>query len=248
MNATLTFGTKRTFKAKQIINDFLTYVRKPLYIAEDTTMSKIEKFMYLFKVLLCKLALLPFLIPIIYFTKQLTGAKSADMPQTWGYYVAIVMIVPLIEELLFRGILHYSRWFIAFVFSFVLMTLAKYTGTFDRIGWHIGFTYLACFASIPLIYVFTKRFDDTFEAFWAKNFTYIFHLVAVGFGLVHLSNYSDINNYLFAIPLVISQIISGYVLGFVRMKLGFGYGVALHSAWNFIASFGMLVVLLAKFF
>lgn len=248
MNTALTFGTKRTFKAKQIINDFLTYVRKPLYIAEDATMSKTEKFQYLFKVLLCKLALLPILIPIIYFTKQLTGAKSADMPQTWGYYVAIVMIVPLIEELIFRGILHYSRWIIAFAFSFVLMTLTKYTGAFDRIGWHIGFTYLACFLSIPIIYLITKPFDAFFEAIWAKNFKYIFHLVAVGFGLAHLTNYSGISNYLFALPLVTSQIISGYVLGFVRMKLGFGYGVALHSAWNFIASFGMLVVLLAKFF
>ncbi len=159
MNATLTFGTKRTFKAKQIINDFLTYVRKPLYIVEDATMSKTEKFQYLFKVLLCKLALLVVLIPIIAITKKLTGAKSSDFPKTWGYYVAMVMIIPLIEELIFRGILHYSRWIIAFAFSFVLMTLTKYTGAFDRIGWHIGFTYLACFLSIPTIYLITKPFD-----------------------------------------------------------------------------------------
>ncbi|MDZ7933982.1 MAG: hypothetical protein U5M51_03210 [Emticicia sp.] len=248
MNAALTFGTKKRFTAKQIINDFLTYIRKPLYISEDASMSKTEKFQYLFKVLLCKLALLPILIPIIYFTKQLTGAKSTDFPQSWGYYVAIVMIVPYIEELIFRGILHYSRWIIAFASSFVLMMLAKLTGTFEQIGWHIGFTYLACFLSIPFIYLLIKPFDGIFENFWAKNFKYIFHFVALGFGLVHLSNYENISNYLFAVPLVTSQIISGYVLGFVRMKLGFGYGVALHSAWNFIASFGMLVVLLAKFF
>ena len=104
------------------------------------------------------------------------------------------------------------------------------------------------FLSIPIIYLITKPFDAVFEAFRAKNFKYIFHFVAIGFGLAHLSNYENISNYLFAVPLVTSQIISGYVLGFVRMKLGFGYGVALHSAWNFIASFGMLVVLLAKFF
>lgn len=248
MNATLTFGTKRNFSVKQVITDFLTYVRKPLYISEDATMSKTEKFQYLFKVLLCKLALLPILIPIIHLTKTFTGAKSADIPQTWGYYVAVVMIVPLIEELIFRGILHYSRWIIAFAFSFVLMTLAKYTGTFDRIGWHIGFTYLACFLSIPITYLITKPFDAIFEAFWAKNFKYIFHFIAISFGLVHLSNYSGISNYLLAVPLVTIQLILGYVLGFVRMKLGFGYSVALHSAWNFIASFGMLVVLLAKFF
>lgn len=146
MNATLTFGTKRSFRAKQVINDFFAYVRKPLYMAEDATMSKTEKFQYLFKVLLCKLALLPILIPIIHFTKQLTGAK------------------------------------------------------------------------------------------------------AVGFGLMHLTNYTGISNYLFAVPLVSSQIVSGYVLGFVRMKFGFGYSVALHAAWNFVAGFGLLMGLVAKFF
>jgi hypothetical protein len=129
-----------------------------------------------------------------------------------------------------------------------LMTLVKLTGIFERIDWHIGFTYLAYFLSIPIIYLVTKPFDGVFEVFWTKNFKYIFHFVAISFGLIHLSNYTGITNYLFALPLVTSQFISGYILGFVRMKLGFGYGVALHSAWNFVAGFGMLIVLLANIF
>lgn len=248
MNAALTFGTKRTFKAKQIIDDFLTYVRKPLYIAEDATMSKTEKFQYLFKVLLCKLALLPILLPIIYFTKEWTGAKSEGFEKTWTMYLMVVVIAPIVEEAIFRGVLHYSRWSVAFFVSFFGAVTIKYMGINDLFHIHIGFVYLTAICLFPVFYFATKPFDDIFEAFWSKNFKYIFHLVAISFGLVHLSNYTSISNYLFALPLVSTQLMSGYVLGFVRMKLGFGYGVVLHSAWNFIASFGMLVVLLAKFF
>ncbi|MFN3487718.1 MAG: type II CAAX prenyl endopeptidase Rce1 family protein [Emticicia sp.] len=249
MNAALTFGTKRSFRAKQIINDFLTYVRKPLYISEDASMSKTEKFQYLFKVLLCKLALLPILIPIIYFTKQLTGAKSIGWEDTWSMYLMLVVFAPIVEEAIFRGLLHYSRWGVSFIVSILLVTITYLVKITELISIQsIGFVYFACIVLFPIFHYFTKPFDDILKTFWARNFKYIFHIIAISFGLVHLTNYTGINNYLFALPLVTSQIISGYVLGFVRMKLGFGYGVALHSAWNFIASFGMLVVLLAKFF
>ena len=249
MNAVLTFGTKRNFRAKQIIKDFLTYVRKPLYIAEDASMSKTEKFQYLFKVLLCKLALLPILIPIIYFTKQLTGAKSIGFDDTWSMYLMLVLIAPIVEEAIFRGVLHYSRWGVSFIVSVLLLIITYLTKVTELISINtVGFVYIACIALFPVFYYVTKPLDDVFKTFWQKNFKYIFHIIAISFGLIHLTNYTGINNYLFALPLVTSQIISGYVLGFVRMKLGFGYSVALHSAWNFIASFGMLVVLLAKFF
>ena len=248
MNAAFTFAPKKTFTAKQVAKDFLAYVRKPLYIAEDADMSKTEKFQYLFKVLLCKLALLPILAVIIHFTKKFTGAKSYELSDTWGTYIALVMIAPLMEEAIFRGALHYSRGTIAFVVSFMVMFIIKITGVFELIHWDIGFVYLACIALIPVIFYAIKPFNEFLHNFWATHFKYIFHLVAISFGLIHLTNYSGISNYLFAIPLVTAQLISGYILGFVRMKLGFGYGVALHTAWNFIVGFGLLVVLLGKVF
>jgi membrane protease YdiL (CAAX protease family) len=248
MNAALTFAKKNTFTAKQVVNDFLTYVKKPLYIAEDVEMSKIEKFQYLFKILLCNLALLPILIPIIYFTKQLTGAKSSEMQNTWEMYLIVVAIAPIIEEIIFRGALYYKRSTIAIVFSILMALFVKYAAINELIHLHIGFVYVASVALIPLIYYATASYDEFLMNFWAKNFKFVFHFVAISFGLIHLTNYSEINNYLFALPLVSAQLISGYVLGFVRMKLGFGYGVALHAAWNFIAGFGLLIVLLAKVF
>lgn len=248
MNAILTFTAKKTFTAKQVINDFLTYVRKPLYIAEDTSMSKSEKFRYLSKVLLCKLALIFVLAPIIYFTKKFTGAKSTAWDDTWSMYAFVVIIAPIVEETIFRGALHYSRWSIALFASFFMGIFAKYIGINERINIPLGFVYFACAVLFPIFYFVSKPLDGFFKTFWTKYFSYIFHLVAIGFGLIHLSNYTGISNYLFAVPLVTSQIISGYVLGFVRMKFGLSYSIAFHAAWNFIAGFALLVELIAKFF
>jgi membrane protease YdiL (CAAX protease family) len=248
MNVALTLNTKSPFTAKQIFIDFLTYAKNPLYINEDLNLSKTEKFQYLFKVLLCKLALLPILGFIIYYTKKFTGTKSVGFEDTWSMFVFLVVGAPIIEETIFRGVLHYNRWSIALCVSFLLAVVIKYTGLNELIYLKMGFVYLITIVLFPVIYIVTKRFDGVFEVFWTKNFKYIFHFVAISFGLIHLSNYTGITNYLFALPLVTSQFISGYILGFVRMKLGFGYGVALHSAWNFVAGFGMLIVLLANIF
>lgn len=248
MNAALTFGTKQGNTFKEIINEFFNYIKNPLYISENTEMGKSEKFQYLFKVLLCELALLPVLVPIIYLTKDLTGAKSFGFEDTWGMYGFLVIGAPIVEEAIFRGALIYNRWSVSFIVSVLLGVITYLTKVNELITLHIGFVYLACIILFPVFYIVTKPFNDVFKALWAKNFKYIFHIIAISFGLMHLTNYTGISNYLFALPLVTSQIISGYVLGFVRMKFGFGYSVALHSAWNFIAGFGLLVVLLAKIF
>jgi membrane protease YdiL (CAAX protease family) len=83
---------------------------------------------------------------------------------------------------------------------------------------------------------------------WIRSFPFLFHVFAITFGLVHLSNYSHISNYFLAIPLVSSQFVSGYVLGFVRMKFGLIYSMGLHSVWNFFAFIALFVKLIAEFF
>jgi hypothetical protein len=248
MDSALTFNTKRSFTAKQVFGEFVDYLRKPLYIAEDASMSKTEKFQYLYKVLLCKLALLPILVPIIYFSKEFTEAKFIEYKDTWMMYFAVVALAPIIEESLFRGVLRYSRWSISIAISLLIGFLIELTGANDLIDLHIGFIYLACFILIPIIFTFTEQFDGFLRVFWAKYFVFIFHFIAISFGLIHLTNYTNINNYFFALPLVTSQIILGYVLGFVRMKFGLGYSMAFHAAWNFIAGFGLLIVLVDKLF
>ena len=56
------------------------------------------------------------------------------------------------------------------------------------------------------------------------------------FGLVHLTNYTNNENvfYILAPFTIISQILGGLIISFIRVRLSFIYGVFYHSLWNFI--------------
>lgn len=74
------------------------------------------------------------------------------------------------------------------------------------------------------------------KLFWHKYFRFFFYLSAILFSLIHIGNY-DNNSllfYLFAPIIVLPQLIVGFTLGFVRMKLGFLWGVLMHGLYNFI--------------
>lgn len=72
--------------------------------------------------------------------------------------------------------------------------------------------------------------------FWNKNFRFFFYLSAVLFGLMHLANYSNTNMlfYMLAPLIILPQFIGGISLGYVRLRLGFFWGVLQHGLYNFI--------------
>lgn len=74
------------------------------------------------------------------------------------------------------------------------------------------------------------------KLFWSKHFRTFFYLSAILFALTHLTNYSN-NNLIFYIlaPLIIlPQFIGGITLGYIRLKLGFFWGVLEHGLYNLI--------------
>lgn len=85
--------------------------------------------------------------------------------------------------------------------------------------------------------------NNKVKTLWLKHFRVFFYLSAILFALVHLTNYSN-NNILFYIlaPLIVlPQFIGGVTLGYLRLKLGFFWGVLQHGLYNLIIfSFGIL--------
>jgi membrane protease YdiL (CAAX protease family) len=233
-----------TSQFKTCVKEFLAFVKNPSYINQDTAMLLSEKVSFIKQLLKFKALLLIVIVPILIYTKRLTGASYNDLPDTWGTYLAIVMIAPILEEIIFRYGLRYSKTMIACLIWFPIYWIIKHTVPQSNLPLAIGFS----FFSIPIIRFALKPFDVQMEKLWIRGFPFLFHVFAITFGIIHLSNYSNISNCFLAIPLVSSQIVSGYVLGFIRMKFGLIYSMGLHSAWNFFASFTLFVELIAKFF
>ena len=76
-------------------------------------------------------------------------------------------------------------------------------------------------------------------------FKYAFYVFALLFGYMHIFNYQDLNSniILFSPILVAPQVVVGLYLGFIRIKFGLQWSIALHALFNGIL---MSLFILAK--
>lgn len=75
----------------------------------------------------------------------------------------------------------------------------------------------------------------------SSYFPVVFYLSCIAFGLVHLGNFENASTLLPWAPfLVAPQILMGFFLGFLRVKLGLGYAILMHMGHN-----GLLFMLLS---
>ena len=69
---------------------------------------------------------------------------------------------------------------------------------------------------------------------WDRSFKYFVYIMAITFGLIHLTNYSNDETLFFCLgPLLVgSQIIGGFILSYTRIKLGFNWAIIQHGLFN----------------
>jgi len=67
----------------------------------------------------------------------------------------------------------------------------------------------------------------------AKTFKIAFYLITFLFGYIHLINYDITLNILLFSPILIApQLFIGWYLGFIRVRFGLIWSIALHAAYN----------------
>ena len=140
----------------------------------------------------------------------------------------IVFIMPVIEELLFRFHLIFRNKIISFVIPilFLLLSFIKYDYVFGAIG----------FILLLLFLIGYKKNETTdFKKLWYKKFKLIFYTTAFFFAFSHLANYDFSLNVLLLSPiLILPQFIGGFLIGYLRVQIGFLWGLSLHIVTNAI--------------
>ncbi|WKK85248.2 CPBP family glutamic-type intramembrane protease [Marivirga arenosa] len=70
--------------------------------------------------------------------------------------------------------------------------------------------------------------------FWLKHFRIFFYLFVIAFGFVHIFNFQEKSILIWILlPLLVApQIIGGTILGYLRIKLGFGWAFLHHAIYN----------------
>ncbi len=67
----------------------------------------------------------------------------------------------------------------------------------------------------------------------SSYFPWVYYLSCLLFGLVHLGNFDNANDLLWLTPILVApQVVMGFFLGFLRVRLGLRYAVLMHMGHN----------------
>ena len=162
-------------------------------------------------------------------TNQITTLTKSPLDK----YLYVPILAPLMEETLFRLWQDYKIR--SLVISCGLLALFMFASYMRH--HHLICIFLAAGAVIAIFLLCLKR--KPWNSLLTVPFAYrkiLFYAAAILFGLVHLGNFSPIYpKLLWVYPIfVLPQLLTGFVLGHVRLRYGFFYGFLLHFIINFV--------------
>ncbi len=152
------------------------------------------------------------------------------------------------NKILFVLILFALEIIIVHVLVFPLLFLINYfvPVKLDRIGYSQTFAFMMVYVVfvVPFLEELIFRFFLTYRRVnlvvtreqWTRLFPYLVYIPALIFGLVHIGNYKNdsLLFYMLSPIIILSQIIGGFVISFIRVRLNFYYSTFYHFMWNFL--------------
>jgi membrane protease YdiL (CAAX protease family) len=121
---------------------------------------------------------------------------------------------------------------------FILFMVAFFVPLIEELIFRLYLNYNRNFLFLGL----DKLTNNWAKKIWENYFKGFFYFSAFIFGLVHITNYSN-NSALFfiLIPFIIlPQLLGGLIIGYIRLKLGFFWGVLEHGLHNFLIFAGII--------
>lgn len=165
--------------------------------------------------------------------------KLTFAPTLIGNLLISGLIIPVIEEVINRQWIVYTRHNIALSMSLFFSALIHKVAThhyqvpFNE-NLYIGIKAIKIGAMIYLtIYNLLKPVDLVVKNFWRNNQKTIVIVSAVIFGYLHIGNYKITANLLIFSPIVLgTYLMAGFLMGYLRVKFGFLYNTLFHITTN----------------
>lgn len=200
---------------KVIYLDLLDFLKNP-GDQRDPIQTWTEKAKKLFSLLILDIPIMILLMVVLSGLKAV-GLFNADsnklslllktMP-VWTLIFVMVILIPFIEELIFRLYLRYKNNYFARFFIF----LTLFTGVKNH-----------------------DKIETWVTDFWTKRYLIIFYFSALLFGYVHLTNYDYSILIILLSPLVIApQFVVGIFCGYLRVRHDLVTGYFMHAIHNAI--------------
>ncbi len=234
-----------------LIRDLYTYLLKPEHLQRQETKGILQNIWAVFRVWTLMFAISLLGIPVSFLISNAYGTTLADHAvyeyaanRTFFEVIwAAVIFFPIWEELVFRIGLRYRRFDLSLGLSFFLVYISRLTVIVLKIprpAWLfspdtiIGILSIlipAVVLTALLWFVLSRIGDDRLESFYKQRYRFIFYLPLLVFALLHALNFEQ-RVWIFAPLLTIPQLALAAGFGYVRMKFGFQWTVALHIFSN----------------
>jgi len=207
-----------------MLQNFIDYCKQPVYSVEQRRMT----FVIFFKLYLLYMLVAIFISAPLGVLINLTGITSKLGGVSTKMIFLGILVLPFFEETIFRLLLKPTRWNIRvfFISVSIYISLLIYRQNYLPV---VVFGGILVFV-LMLIFLQKNGFFN-----FSHHFRYLFYLSAAVFAILHMFNFSQINNnwYFLILPVfVIPQFFMGLVFGYTRMVYGFIYAVLLHMSIN----------------
>ncbi len=221
-----------------IYTDFFSYVLKPKLGKEETTFRK--KIKNIFKLFILDFVLsilfLVILRLIIGFDAENLIDKKMEKLGAIKFFIYGVITAPMIEELIFRLLMVYKKIniVIGVLFASIFLSSIYFNQPVLILSENSINIFVFSILTSLVSYYIVKFYNQKFIVFYKKYFGFIFYFSSIIFALGHLSNFEPTQK-AYLLPLVVvPQFFGGVIMGFLRVKYGFFYGLFFHCLNNFI--------------
>jgi len=176
-----------------------------------------------------------------------------DLP-TWLFFLLLAVQAPITEEITFRLFLKPSpkRWLLSFFgLAFYTQIILRDFGLSFRysiFGYTNSLVSTLLNSAVLTLIIFLiwrsyPKIKESLEPFFIKHFVWFFYISGLSFGLIHIQNYSGLNNLWWLAPfLILPQALVGLVISYIRVRMGFKWGVFSHSFYNTISALPVLIL------
>ena len=189
------------------------FIKKPVELSEDKASLQLKigtcgaLFLIQIPPLLVLMALVGGLEQLGLWDEDMHSLQKIfqEMEPVLIFFFAVIM-APLLEEVMFRLILRFRSNFL------ILWSI------------HIG---------VALQLGQKRSLLKTARKVWDKFYDWVFYLMTMAFGLMHIMNFEpSLNIYLLAPILVAPQLLIGINLGYLRVRFGLIWSILFHAFYN----------------
>lgn len=165
------------------------------------------------------------------------ASQRVDIQQLPPTFFLLVLVGPVIEEFIFRAGLRNP--FVCLIAIPSIALLAYFSPIFPFFPVYLGFFLLIAFA----IYLYTiDRVKFLVYRYFCKSYNYFFYVTVLSFAAFHIPS-GSINNAhqaLLQLALVSPYVVTGGLLGYLRLRNGMLSCIAAHSTMNFLSFIGII--------